>query len=130
MNKARLLKILVAVVLICAFAAVMMMIGSFRFNPDPSADSDFIARAQQKSASGIRVSASALGRDESRRSFGEDLAKYGIQPIWLEIENGTDDQLVYLQIATDSEYYSPDEVSYNSTELFRPLQIARGTPTL
>jgi LssY C-terminus len=112
LNKARLLKILVVVVLICAFAAVMMMIGSFRFNPDPSADSDFIARAQQKSASGIRVSASALGRDESRRSFGEDLAKYGIQPIWLEIENGTDDQLVYLQIATDSEYYSPDEVSY------------------
>ena len=77
-----------------------------------------LSHARQKSASGIRVSASALGRDESRRSFGEDLAKYGIQPIWLEIENGTDDQLVYLQIATDSEYYSPDESLRDSTGAF------------
>ena len=89
------------------------MIGSsFQFHPDPSVDSDFINRAQQKSAPGIKISASALGARESERSFGEDLSKYDIQPVWLSIENETDDQLVYLQIATDPDYYSPYEVSY------------------
>lgn len=58
------------------------------------------------------VRASALGARESRHSFGEDLAKYDIQPVWLSIANNTDNELVYVQIATDPEYYSPYEVSY------------------
>src|SRR5208283_1763919 len=111
MNKSRLYKILIAAIVVCVPAGVVIM-SSFRFNPDPSNDADFIARAQLKSAPGIRVSASALGARESRRSFGENLAKYDIQPVWLSIENETDDQLVYVQIATDPEYYSPYEVSY------------------
>jgi len=58
------------------------------------------------------VSASALGARESKRSFGENLAKHDIQPVWLSIENETDDQLVYLPIAMEPEYYSPYEVAY------------------
>jgi hypothetical protein len=112
MTKIRPVKILIVVILICVTATAAMTINSFRFNPDPSGDSDFIARRQQKSAPGIKVSASALGASESRRSFGEDLAKYGIQPVWLSIENETDNQLVYLPIAMDPDYYSPSEVSY------------------
>jgi LssY-like putative type I secretion system component LssY len=111
MNKSRLYKILIAAIVVCVPAGVVIM-SSFRFNPDPSSDADFIARAQLKSAPGIRVSASALGARESRRSFGDNLAKYDIQPLWLSIENETDDQLVYVQIATDPEYYSPYKVSY------------------
>jgi hypothetical protein len=112
MIKARPVKILIIVILICITAAAAMTINSFRFDPDPSGDPDFIARRQQKSAPGIKVSASALGASESQRSFGEDLAKYGIQPVWLSIENETDNQLVYLPIAMDPDYYSPSEVSY------------------
>jgi len=111
-NMARAYKISIVAIVICTSAMAAAMINSFWFNPDPSGDSDFIARAQHKAVPGIRVSASALGARESRRSFGEDLAGFGIQPVWLEIENETDDQLVYLQIATDPEYYSPYEVSY------------------
>ena len=112
MNISRLKKTLIAAILICLSAAAMMMLNSFRFHPDPSSDADFIARAQQKSVPGIKVSASALGALESQRSFGETLAKYDIQPVWLSIENETDDQLAYLPIAMDPEYYSPSEVSY------------------
>ena len=112
MNSPRVFKTLFVVILVCLFAATVTMINSFRFDPDPSGDADFVARAQQKSAPGIKVSASALGADESRRSFGENLAKYDIQPVWLSIENETNDQLVYLSIAMDPEYYSPYEVSY------------------
>ena len=111
MSSPRLYKIVFVAVLICISAAAMMLIDSFDFRPDPAGDGEFIARAQQKSAPGIRASASALGPRESQRSFGEDLAKYEIQPIWLSIENETDDHLVILEIATDPRYYSPYEVS-------------------
>jgi hypothetical protein len=100
MNKSRLYKILIVAMLICTSVMGMTMTSSFRFNPDAGGDADFISRAQQKSAPGITVRASALGASESRRSFGENLAKYGIQPVWLSIENETDDQLVYLSVAT------------------------------
>lgn len=120
MGNARAYKILIVAVLICATVLTMIVVNSLRFNPDPSRDQDFIARAQQKSVPGIKVKASALGGSESRRSFGENLGKYGIQPIWLEIENETDDQLVYLQIATDPDYYSPYEVSYRFHGIFSP----------
>jgi LssY-like putative type I secretion system component LssY len=112
MNRARLYKTLIVAILLCVAAAAVLMMHSFQFHPDPTGDGDFMARAQQKSAPGIKISASALGARESQRSFGENLADYDIQPVWLSIENDTDDQLVYLPIAMDPDYYSPYEVSY------------------
>jgi hypothetical protein len=118
MNAVRLNKVLIVAVLLCLAAAAVIIAHSFRFQPNPIGDSDFISRAQQKSVLGIKVSASALGAEESRRSFGENLAQYNIQPVWLSIENETDDQLVYLQIAMDPDYYSPYEVSYRFRGIF------------
>jgi LssY C-terminus len=112
MKTHRLAKFFAAVLVVCAAAAAVSFLNSLRFNPDPSADASFIARAQQKSAPGITVRVSALGERESRQSFGEDLAKHNIQPVWLSIDNETDDQLVFLPIAMDADYYSPYEVSY------------------
>ena len=112
MKTSRLYKAFAAAILICAVAVAMSILGSFRFNPDPSGDASFIARAQQKSAPGIKVNISALGTRESRLSFGEDLAKYNIQPVWLSIENETDEELVFLPITMDPDYYSAYEVSY------------------
>ena len=127
MNTSRLKKTLVVAIVVCVSAAAMMMLNSFRFHPDPSGDEGFMSRAQRKSAPGIKVSASALGARESERSFGENLAKYEIQPVWLSIENETDDQLVYLPIAMDSEYYSPTKFPIDFTAHFRQTQIARET---
>ena len=105
-------KILAYGVLLFALVVAIAISQSFRFGPDQSADAAFIARAQQKSAPGIKVRISALGARESQQSFGEDLAKFNIQPIWLSVENDTDDQLAFLSIAMDPDYYSPYEVSY------------------
>jgi hypothetical protein len=91
---------------------LMSVVDSFRFSPDPSADASFIARAQQKSVPGIKVSASALGAHESEKSFGENLAGYNIQPVWLSIENETDEALAFLPVTMDPDYYSAYEVSY------------------
>src|SRR6516165_7847355 len=105
-------KFFAAVLVVCVAAAAANFLRSLRFDPDPSADARFIARAQRKSVPGITVSASALGERESRQGFGEDLAKYDVQPVWLSITNDTDDQLVFLPIAMDADYFSPYEVSY------------------
>jgi hypothetical protein len=58
------------------------------------------------------VSISVLGSEESRQSFGEDLARQNIQPIWLSIQNDTEEPLAFLSIVLDPDYYSPYEVSY------------------
>ena len=126
MNNSRPYKALTVAILFCVSAAAISM-NAFQFKLDPNGDADFIAGPQEKSLAEIRVSASAFGARESQRSFGENLAKYDIQPVWLSIENDTDDQLVYVQIATDPEYYSPYEVSYRFHVRFLPPQTARAT---
>jgi len=98
--------------LIFAGAAIAAFIRSDTFAPDPAADAVFVSRAESQTAAGLKVSVAALGPQESRRSFGEDLAHYNIQPVWLSIENDTDETLYYLPVSTDPAYYSPYEVSY------------------
>jgi hypothetical protein len=112
MKRSRLYTIAVATSFLGVLAAATTFLSSFGFHPDPTGDALFIARAQQKSAAGISVTVSALGTRESRQSFGEDLARYGIQPVWLSIRNETDEYLVFLPITFDPDYYSPYEVSY------------------
>lgn len=97
---------------------VLSVIGSNEFHPDPSADESFMARAEGQTAAGVKVRASALSPEESRRSFGEDLARYNIQPLWLSIENNTQKPLHLLPAATDPAYYSPYEVAYRFHGVF------------
>jgi hypothetical protein len=97
---------------------VASMVASNTFAPDPSADQSFISRAESQTAAGLKVSVAALGPEESRRSFGENLARYDIQPLWLSIENDTDQALYYLPVATDPAYYSPYEVAYRFHGMF------------
>jgi len=80
MKYSRTRKILVAAILVIALAAMFAVVNPFGFSPDPNDTSTFMARAQQKSASGIKVDASALGESESHRFFGENLARLNINP--------------------------------------------------
>jgi hypothetical protein len=112
MTSSRLYKISTALTFLFALAAASIFLSSFQFNPDPSDDASFIRRTQHKEAHGIKVSASALGARESQQSFGENLARYNIQPVWLSIENETDEQFIFYPITMDPDYYSPYEVSY------------------
>ena len=62
----------------------------------------------------MRLAAAALGPGESRDLFGVDLARHGIQPVWLQIENGSDRRYVFLQQSVDSRYFAPIEAAYRS----------------
>jgi len=112
MITSRIYKLSAAAIVIFALALIVTFLNSFTFSTDPSGHASFISRAQQKSSPGIRVNVSALGARESQQIFGENLAGHNIQPVWLSIENETDEQLVFLPITMDPDYYSPYEVSY------------------
>jgi hypothetical protein len=112
MKASRMGKISAAAIVVIALALTLTVLSSLRFSTDPSGGASFMARTQQKFAPGIGVDVSALGASESRQFFGEDLAGHNIQPVWLSVENETDDQFIFLPIAMDPDYYSPYEVSY------------------
>ena len=70
------------------------------------------ARASTKAKLGIRASASVAGDQESREIFGIDLARKGIQAVWVEIENHGDQPILLLPTSIDPEYFAPLEVAF------------------
>jgi len=69
-------------------------------------------RAVTQSEGDIRVSASVPGADEAEAIFGIPVYKRGIQPVWLEIVNNSQDRLRFAPTALDPQYFSPLEVAY------------------
>ena len=80
--------------------------------PAPFDDGPLRARAVTKTDDGIRVSAAVPSGDESRSIFGVDLDQRGIQPLWLEIENGSERSVYFLPTGLDPEYFAPLEVAF------------------
>ena len=80
--------------------------------PAPFDDEPLRARAVTKTDDGIRVSAAVPSGDESRSIFGVDLDQRGIQPLWLEIENGSERSVYFLPTGLDPEYFAPLEVAF------------------
>ncbi len=80
--------------------------------PAPFDDEPLRARAVTKTDDGIRVSAAVPSADESRSIFGVDLDQRGIQPLWLEIENGSERSFYFLPTGLDPEYFAPLEVAF------------------
>ncbi len=73
---------------------------------------DFRARAETQVVDGVRVSAVVLSQLESENSFGFQLARKGIQPVWLEIENQEDKELYLMLLSLDPNYFSPSELAW------------------
>lgn len=75
-------------------------------------DSAWRARAASQDLHGVRVSAAVLSADDSRQLFGADVNSTQIQPVWVEVENGSEDMLWLLRAGTDPDYFSPLEVAW------------------
>jgi predicted small lipoprotein YifL len=100
------------VLAILALGAALAGCGGKAYLYEPLDSGTFLARAEQKSEEPIRVTAAVLGQDETARLFGLDLYDQGIQPVWLQVENGGETLLRYAPVSTDPEYFAPLEVSY------------------
>lgn len=82
----------------------------------------FADRTQTKTMDRVTVSACILPDEEARRRYGANLAKKGIQAVWLRVANKTPDENWLLASHMDPDYYTADEAAY----LFRRLWSGAG----
>jgi hypothetical protein len=100
-----------------AFGSLWLLIfalgcGGRSFQPVPLDEVSFRDRAVTQESHGIRVTAAVPSAGESRELFASRLYSRGVQPIWLEIENGRDVPVSFLPVGLDPEYYTPIETSF------------------
>ena len=81
---------------------------------EPVENIDIRSHSETQSEGPVRVSAAVLGREETEKIFGLSLYDQGIQPLWLEIENNSAEQIRYAPVGTDRFYFSPLEVAYRN----------------
>jgi hypothetical protein len=81
------------------------------FDPKPIESVPFQDRAQTQIEAGIRITAAVPSAPESRDLFGVSLYKKRVQPVWLEIENSTQEAVAFMPVGLDHDYQSPIEVA-------------------
>ncbi|MFA5167584.1 MAG: LssY C-terminal domain-containing protein [Candidatus Omnitrophota bacterium] len=69
-------------------------------------------RAQTQTRNDLTVTLTVLSNKEAKRFFGASLSKRGIQPLWLEIDNRSDNTYFLIPRNMDPNYYSPEEAAY------------------
>jgi hypothetical protein len=72
----------------------------------------FKERARSKHDEDVRVTVAVLSAEESKELFGVDLARKGIQPVWVRVENHDTAAYWFSSIGLDSDYFSPLEAAY------------------
>jgi hypothetical protein len=86
--------------------------GCASVGPVPEAETlDYKSRATSHSNHGVLVSASVLSEDESRDLYGVPLADKGIQPVWIEVENGDDIAYWLLSPGLDPNFFPASEAA-------------------
>jgi hypothetical protein len=72
---------------------------------------DYKSRATTRSDGGVLVSASVLSADESHDVYGVPLAKKGIQPVWIQVENGDDVAYWLMSPGLDPNFFPTSEAA-------------------
>ncbi len=70
-------------------------------------------RAESEVVKGVKLSATVLSSDDSQQIFGVDTYKVNVQPVWVEVENNSNQMLWLLKPGTDPHLFSPLEVSWS-----------------
>ena len=93
-------------------AAGLSGCGGKHYVYEPVERGQFFAAAEEQAEGPVRVSTAVPGREDTKRIFGIDLYDQGIQPVWVQVENGGESIARYAPVSTDPEYFAPLEVSY------------------
>lgn len=88
-------------------------VGCPSYNPveNPGNYPNIILRTQKQEKKGIEVSTAVLTDREIKEVFGLELAKQGIQPVWINIKNNSKKAYYLVKVHTDPLYFSPNEVA-------------------
>ena len=86
---------------------------------------DYKERLQTETDGGVRVSTSVLSASEAQTLYGKPLARKGIQPVWIEVENHDNTSYWLMSLGLDP-YYIPaseaaDAFAGNNVETNRAL---------
>src|SRR5215470_15606097 len=104
-----------AVRLHVACAAISLFLAGCAAWQEPAEVSDAALRARAITAveRGVRVAAAVLSAEDSLRMLGTRLDNEGVQPVWIEIQNNTSQELLLLRTGSDPDYFSPLEVAWS-----------------
>ena len=72
----------------------------------------FADRIQTKTLDRVTVSACLLQDEEARQRYGVNLAKKGLQAVWLKVVNNSPDENWLLTAHLDPDYFTADEAAY------------------
>lgn len=100
-------------ILFFAFFCIVIY-GCAAYNPRPLSESLFLERAQTKVENNVHVKAAVPDAAETRKIFGIDLYRHGIQPVWIEIENKDEQPIWFFPVGIDPMYFTPLEASFLS----------------
>lgn len=81
-------------------------------------DSILRARAEMQQLREVKLSAAVLSSKDSKQMFGVIVNEEKIQPVWIEVENNTDQALWLLRSGTDPDLFSPLEVAWSFHKTF------------
>jgi hypothetical protein len=77
----------------------------------PQQEPGYRERALTSSTDHLRVSSSVLSAEESRAVYGMPLARNGIQPVWLQVENNGEVPFWLLSLGLDPHVIPPTEAA-------------------
>jgi uncharacterized protein YceK len=98
--------------ILAAIIVLLTLVGCASVGPQSETEKlDYKSRATTRSDGAVLVSASVLSADESRDIYGVRLAKAGIQPVWIEVENGDDVAYWLMWPGIDPHHFSPSEAA-------------------
>ena len=110
-------RLFVAIALVCALCVGLAGCASWQL-PAEFDESVLRVRAESETVNGVTLSAAVLSSADSKRMFGIDVNASGVQPVWVEIENTTNQVLWLLRFGTDPDLFSPLEVAWSFHKSF------------
>jgi LssY C-terminus len=94
-----------------AVVPAVLLAGCLCYRPEGIDTAALRARGHTKVQENIRVTVAVPSDEEAARLFGVPLAKHGIQPVWLRIENGADQPYWFTRLNLDPDYFTPLEAA-------------------
>ena len=99
-----------------AFGLILaLVVGCRTFSPTPMDEVGFKQRADTQTKDGLTASVVVLTAEEAKAAFDCKLYKKKIQPVWLEITNDTEYEMLFMPRSIDPQYFAPLEVAQKTS---------------
>ncbi len=81
------------------------------YEPKPLVPDVDLQDVQTKTINDVTVSVAILTDEQARQHFGTDLAKNGLQALYIKVRNESNHRLWFIRNTVDPDFYSPDEAA-------------------